>query len=817
MTMSRSHLRRLRLPLAAALATVLAWMSMIPAASAAASYIALDGFDRSSSASWGSAPTGGRWSVTGGSASSVSSGSGVINGLPAGRSFLAFLPSTSMADGWAKASFVAPTATEFYYGVDLRQQSDRTAYRGRARIDARGLLHAEIVRHAHGGETVLAQKTLGAVRAGQAVSIVVSASGTSPVTLNAKAYLTGTSEPDWQVSARDSSADRVSKTGAVGVDAYLGSGSATASVRTQEFLAGSFGSSTPNPPPPPPVTPPAPPGSPTSGHGSAPVGSTSYSVPADAVFVATNGSDSAAGTQASPVRTVTKALTKVRSKGTVVLRGGTYHEYFIVPPGKDVTIQSYPKEAVWFDGSSPVSGFTASGNTWKVDWTTQFDSSPTYTRGAPDGTTPGWTFLDPAHPMAAHPDGVWIDGVEQQQVGSLGQVKPGTFFVDYSAKKLYLGSNPSGKTVQAGTLAQAVSLRAPGTVIRGIGFRRYADSVWQQGVITAYYPNMHLENVEVDDSATGGIGFFDTGSSLKNVSILRSGQMGFQASYADGLVLDNLLVRDSNDERFNPTPSAGGIKVTTTRGVTLKNSEITGTTGNQFWTDQSTFDIEVVNNSITGGSRYGIILEISSKALVANNVVAGNAFDGLCVSDTDNVQVWNNTLVGNGKAAVSLVQDSRRITQLSVSGHDRRRPQPDMSMPWVTKNLVLGNNIYSPGAGSATLFQAQSWERLFTGNDMVASSDGNVFAQPAPGTPKAVATWGRKGTWAVDYPSLAAYAAATGRDRASMTLVGAAVNGSYQPTSAVSSREATVAQPLPAAVAGLVGHPSGTRHLGAWR
>ena len=42
------------------------------------------------------------------------------------------------------------------------------------------------------------------------------------------------------------------------------------------------------------------------------------------------------------------------------------------------------------------------------NWTAQFDASPTFTFGAPDGTTAGWSFVNPQYPMAAHPDQVWI-------------------------------------------------------------------------------------------------------------------------------------------------------------------------------------------------------------------------------------------------------------------------------------------------------------------------------------------------------------------------------------------------------------------------
>ncbi len=66
------------------------------------------------------------------------------------------------------------------------------------------------------------------------------------------------------------------------------------------------------------TVPPATPSTPTQrraasgSHGSAAVGTTAYAVPSGAVFVATSGNDANAGTSTSPVRTVTKALTKVQ-------------------------------------------------------------------------------------------------------------------------------------------------------------------------------------------------------------------------------------------------------------------------------------------------------------------------------------------------------------------------------------------------------------------------------------------------------------------------------------------------------------------------
>ena len=528
-----------RIVAAAVSAALLAVAAPVAAQAADNAPLAQDGFDRTTSSGWGTAPTGGSWSVIGGSGSSTAGSAATVRDIQAGRSLRANLAGVKAGDVDVASAFKVPSASEFYFSVEGRRQADGAAYRGRARVAANGELKTDVVRVTAAGEKVLAMDTTGMeVAPGQDVSVELEVTGTSPVTVKTRTWLTGGTVPAWAVSYTDTADNRITGAGSVGLWAYNTPGNSPVSVSATQFSSSAVDPNPPiNPTPTPtptgtptptdPTTSPSPTGSPstpTNGtegsgepeaplpmptRGSLPIGQASYPVAAGAVFVSPSGSDTAAGTEAAPLATVTKALSKVKSGGQVVLRGGTYREYFIVPPGKDVAIQNYPGEAVWFDGSSPVTGFKASGSHWAVSgWTTQFDSSPTYTKGEPDGTTTGWQFINPAKPMAAHPDAVWVDGVEQAQVGSTSALKPGTFYVDYAGKKLYLGSDPAGKKVEASTMAQAVSLRAPGTVLRGIGFRRFADSVWMQGVITSYYTSQTIEIVVVQDPATAGIGHF---------------------------------------------------------------------------------------------------------------------------------------------------------------------------------------------------------------------------------------------------------------------------------------------------------------------
>ena len=142
-----------------------------------------------------------------------------------------------------------------------------------------------------------------------------------------------------------------------------------------------------------------------------------------------------------------------------------------------------------------VNGWVAAGSIWrKAGWNHVFDHSPTFTSGQADGTA-FWKFVNPAYPMASHPDQLWVNGTAMTQVGSRANVRPGTFFYDESAKNLYVGTNPNGQRVEASTLSRALAVRIPNVVIRGIGIRRYATSVPAIGMVTLEKPGITLENV----------------------------------------------------------------------------------------------------------------------------------------------------------------------------------------------------------------------------------------------------------------------------------------------------------------------------------
>lgn len=552
--------------------------------------------------------------------------------------------------------------------------------------------------------------------------------------------------------------------------------------------------------------------------GSADVGSTAHDVPPGAVVVAPDGDDGAAGTPAAPLRTVGRAVALAADGGTVVLRGGTYHESVTLPAGRRLTLQPHPGEAVWFDGTAAVAEWRADGATWvRAGWTTEFDSTPCYKAGSCDTTDESFRFVGDDAPMAAHPDQVWVDGTALTQVAAASDVVPGTFHVDDEADVLRIGTDPTGREVRASDLAEAITVRSAGSVVRGVGVRGYATPLPKMATVKLDAPDVTLEDVVVRDNATTGVIAAQPGITLRRVTAERNGTLGILANYADGLVVAAVAALDNNRERFKPSPVAGGIKITRSRAVVVEGSALRDNAGTGLWFDESVHGMTVTGNDVTGNDRHGISLELSAQALVADNLVARNGGDGLKVNNTESVQVWNNTFAGGGRA-VWLVQDRRSAADLSTPGHDPRQQLPDPTVTWLTGRVTLSNNVFSMPAGDAPcVLCVEDTTGARSAEDMRVATDGNLYNRSGPTSPFRLVLWSTAGGAPRVFVSLSGFAAATDQERASLAVDGppfVAEDGTVLGTTAATG---DVPLALPDDVAAATGRTAGERHLGAWR
>lgn len=552
---------------------------------------------------------------------------------------------------------------------------------------------------------------------------------------------------------------------------------------------------------------------PASSAGSVAVGSTTYAVPSGAVFVAPSGNDTSAGSQSAPLRTITRAIAVVPTGGTVVLRAGSYNESLQI--FKKVTIQNYPGEATWLDGAVPVSGWVKDGSAWRKDgWTTRFDHSPTYTKGAAD-MSGDWRMLDSTAPMAAHPDQLWVGGSALGQVSSRSQVSGGKFYVDEAGSRLYAGSDPTGGA-SASNQQYAINIRAEGVAVRGIGIRRYAPSVWQMGAVTVERPNATLENVNITDSATTGLSVLSSGVTLTKVASQNNGMLGIHGNHADNIRMTGVLVRNNNTEKFHVGPVAGGLKFTKSRGVTVTNSSFADNNGHGFWEDQSVYNSVFSGNDFLRNTGYGLFLEISAKAIVADSLIMNNKREGLLINNFANAQIWNNTIIGNSRP-IWLAQDTRRNTNRSDPAVDTRVSWPDAEMPWQLDYVTLGNNVLGNPASGNALLCAEDYTYTESAEQMHIASNGNVYNRASSSSPSWVSIWTKGKGGAYTFTTLAAMKSTTGQEARSREYTGASVvDSSGVLSSGVSNEASSVAVPLPSSVASAIGRTAGTQTLGAW-
>jgi len=516
----------------------------------------------------------------------------------------------------------------------------------------------------------------------------------------------------------------------------------------------------------PPPPPPPPPSGPLAGLdiSGKTIPDSNYPIPSDAIFLATNGNDANAGSQTAPVATLNRAITLVPAGGTIVVRGGTYRDWYNDGAGKPkisskgFTLQAYPHEKPWFDGTNlaPASSWTSDGaGHWYMSWSTpafcdggyyqyKYDAQPTTNQGPCSHYD---MYGDPSNPAAGDPQMVFIDGTYVHEVTSLAQATPGNFFYDWSARRIYIATNPSARTVEVA--ARPVALIAGGSQgykFRGIGFRRYATNEFHNLTNSALYVganNTVVEDCVFTEMAAGALSLQPRGGVLRHNVLARNGftaALGNGHSHSDGqldgLLIQSNIVADNNSERYgtNCTISCaqGGIKNAHLEGFTVKyNLFANNYLGSGYWCDYECTGGVIVNN-IAYGNDIGIFLEVGNDSIIASNLAYENDESGMRVLAA-NTKVFNNTLVNNGKHDIWVYDDSRDATPVSPN----------------VVNVDVENNIFSTNA--VTNFYASNSQ---TGpNTYFSGLDYNSYYR-ALGCTKAVFMW--QDTVRVNYKSLAA-------------------------------------------------------------
>jgi len=543
-------------------------------------------------------------------------------------------------------------------------------------------------------------------------------------------------------------------------------------------------------------------------------GTSNYPVPSsNVIFVSPTGNNANAGTQVAPKQTIQAAISAVTSGGTIVLREGTYKESIAAPANKVLKMQAYPYEEVWLDGSAVYSSWTANGN---GTWTTPY--SITHVRFDVT-TTNGGNGYKGDDPYRNHPDQVWVDGVPLQQIADNTTPGTGQFSVNQTADTLTIGANPSGKTVRVSEHATALVF-SDVAELRGFGIRRYSPNAIEGMNSMVYFGGTSagsiVENMYFCESAMDSLNISKMNFRVSYCTFQDNGHSGIMTTRSDGLVIENCIFRRLNKGQWQAEPTTAAVKVTVADNITIRYchvSECPKAYG--LWYDVSCMRSYLYGNTVEGGgtmmncielelSDGGVINGTQHYSIVASNRLTNaagkNAAASLLLFDTGYVKVYNNLLTGSG-IPLYLWQDER-INNNSTIQNVRSFEE----CPWRTRGNQVANNIMSSGVGANIQFAAYAQVGNFglLGANMFDKFVGNWLAPNPPGS---MAQLGKSDGSRNSYNTISALAAAGSEVGAITGKVGANHQGTTAPAN-------TIAEPLPADVAALLGVPAGLQVVG---
>ncbi|MCF8360664.1 MAG: right-handed parallel beta-helix repeat-containing protein [Prolixibacteraceae bacterium] len=481
-------------------------------------------------------------------------------------------------------------------------------------------------------------------------------------------------------------------------------------------------------------------------------------------FVAPDGDAPSEGNNIENPTTIESAIARATTGDAIIMRGGTYRTGNLTF-NQGITIQPYRDEQPVLNGTFVANNWiqTTEG-LWATNWDYLFPASPEswWNRERNEKFTPLHRFNN---------DGVFIDGKFLESAGSIDEVSERSCFVDYDARKIYIGANPTGKLVEITAYRKAIMRTTAdvhgkksdgrGPVIRGLTITQYPDTMVH---IDGYYPQGISPESENGKDVVGTvfenctfskcfrIGVFAIGDSMvmRNCKITDTNTEGLYLVASSDVLLERNIFANNNIERWTGFfPSSVKIFNQTHRVVCRGNLIIDQPNSNGLWYDVGNKDGVFVNNWVENignvekfrekehmWSNYsGFFYEISSDAICAGNVFL-NCEQGSFVLNSAGVRLYNNTYINS---PANFGRNNRGDDADHFGWHIRTGPGVEER-----DNNVLKNNLFYMEEGLART-PATVWQPAFMcerlPNSQLAAINNNFYAFEEKEIGSALISW----------------------------------------------------------------------------
>ncbi|KAI6238745.1 DUF1565 domain-containing protein [Aphelenchoides fujianensis] len=404
---------------------------------------------------------------------------------------------------------------------------------------------------------------------------------------------------------------------------------------------------------------------------------TNLAPPANALYVATNGVDTNAGTQAAPLRTPLAAVKKVANGGTIVVRAGVYYDVALGSPNKKFNLQAYPHEQVYFLGSVRVTAWTKENAYWKA----------AFANTLPNVTCPKEA-VNPSYPMACKPEQVFVNGVPLLQVAALSDVTTGKFYQPTGSQWVYIGTDPTSKVVEVVKVERGLELLpgGAGSLFAGIGFAQYG-SRWGDyaAAVISNAENVTISQCLFTQNSGRGLSIDRPKQIVRDSIFSYNGLAGINGNRCHGLTITRNVFTNNNMARFE-TQNCGAyctiaaVKINHAQNVRVDLNSFVDNFAPGLWFDLGCTDAVVTRNWITGNQGTGLFYEVSARAIIASNVFWKNTVYGVKLAGSD-----------HPKYQLGLWEDLR------IACNKNDAYSCEQKLTWDTTNTIIRNNLFSNG------------------------------------------------------------------------------------------------------------------------
>lgn len=275
---------------------------------------------------------------------------------------------------------------------------------------------------------------------------------------------------------------------------------------------------------------------------------------------------------------------------------------FVLAPGLYRGVSIRPKDGDRFiglqhgavlTGARTVGGFAAEGGAWS----------------APFAGEPGAADL-------------FIDNVPLRPAASAAAVTAGTYFIDGDGRRILVGSNPSGRSVEVGSTRDAFAGPAVDVRIGGLIIEKYAAPTQGGAIGGEDRPRRWtIEDCEIRFNHGAGIAMGDFSRAVHNV-LHHNGQAGI-AGTGRYLTIERNDIAENGIGGADAGAGAGGATVTQALHAVLRDNYVHGNHGPGLQTagDEATL---YEGNRVEDNDGAGIRHEMSQGATIRDNSLSGN-------------------------------------------------------------------------------------------------------------------------------------------------------------------------------------------------